>query len=906
MYLVNIFLANAIATTLTPKPPPPPPPPLKVEPLFLVKPVSLIQKVTELRLGTGIKDYKSGILAEGIKEKIIKSGTTIISSSDEDLFFELDNAVILAFTRAKDVIKRVDYEYTLLSVFKLLKEALMINLEKSKTSASRSFLQKMVRVLNFQDKLIDVYKLEPKYASLTLLSLLSMTRTIKENLLIDIARQVFNEEGFYKDFKVSHNSPSYFTNLMGDYLLSTFQKADYRFSPGSFEKDHFFFEHYGKGFDYYYLATDFEGIAEVADYRVALIKDLTDIVKEDETSEEVLEFWRDSATILLSSIVYEQLKDKKKPRETLWEMLPYGDRTVFYAGYHLESGSHSMIVEVVRRTADSFDVRVFNPSPNLIISPSNPGYIGVRFRAKEGAPLSTTYLTINMMVNEDKTLVPDSRQLGSILKTVPNSYLKEENVRVLPFVDLKVRGSKSLQECQFFDLESDTLTYNEAFQKFYPDIKDFAPEIKAPLYLFQKPQQSGTCSASSYWMYLRSRGVDGMNMEIKLRMRIVKRLLKILKLLTEITEAKPNFLKNMLDLFTKRLALRDHYSVDGPAKEPKFPIPKIKNIYNDYSKGQAMLMRQNGLEPFMEPFISMPFFFKALANGSIHELYEWIMRVTTFDKEIGKELWTAFESEKVEAEKGLLDYDFDELKHQFNENVARPAQVIEFANNPPEIYLNPEERSEILETESADEEEGEEEENEEDEDQEEGETEKAEETGKESGAEVEKEAQAQKKESYSDLLDKKKYEHSEEQRKLLSKIEEVCLVDNTEDQGFVSSCFPLLYEAVEGFNFDDRDLATLNLKIKSHFEKKKDSIERYACKLLYQKLFPYSRFYKHEFFYLPVLEEISRSCTSPQIKAKKDFTDKTREECRKLDPFDFSNAKQVLFCNYLREVLKLV
>ena len=811
------------------------------------KPQPFIDRIVDLwnenKLGYSGTSLSVDKYIEYIVQGIEKAGVEGISQ-EYLVFSQLNVTIKRAIEMAINKVERFDYQFTLLSVLKLLREhASSIN-PKSATSLQVLF-HDFISVLEFQIELFESYYIKGKYITFTLIGLLSMTRLLKQSELLVITKEIFTEDELLKDYHEALNSPSYFTNLMGDFLLSSFREAQYFYNPKAPKTMEPLFRSF-YGVSYETLAYEFEGITERADFRVALVKELSDVIKD-----ESLELWRDAVTIMLSAIIYES-SNENKLREELWKLIPIGERTAFYAGYAVKEGGHAMIVEVNRKKSEEFNIRLFNTNNHTDFSPGHPAYLDITSSSKD-KPIA---LCLNMKVEEDGVLVPSNNYLDAVLEEHQIPFANQ-NTRFLPFIDFTVKGFDALQEVNFYHFYDRKFSNSEMLKKIYSDsLISLTSRITAPLYLFQKEQQSGVCAASMNWVYLRSKGFEGMSMEIKFRMRLVRRLLELLDHYEKLTSKTPEFVGKMIELRTKKETLATFYSDDSHI--PRFPSESLKKIHDGYLTDIKSLMKKKGFEPLVEPFITMPFYFKALANGTIHELYEWIMHVTAFDKELGVKLWKVFESEKIDKLE-LLDYNIKALKDMFEKKLDKPILVIQFVNEVPKKVEEPKK-----------------------------------ELPKKAVSQIEEDTEL------------RRYKHTVRQNELLNSIEKMCLKKKAKDSDYESSCFPLLVDAEYEFGIRDIDLSFIYLRLKTKFEKQKDNLDPCACELLQRKnSLPHNKNGDY-IFYTKVIRDIASSCEVPQIQDKKDMKMEI-EKCKVLlQELNFAKAQDFLFCEFLYKRLLMI
>lgn len=802
----------------------------------LVKEPTKESRILELRKQTGFTTDDAEDYFTDIKKKAVELFT---SEKEGDLFENLKTVIQSTIKQASKKIDNSDYTIILLSSLKLFKDSILLAKDKGELIKS---LEKFSASLNYQNDLFEKYELVRRmFAPFTLIGVLSLTRSLSLPTLLEMTRTLFKISEENVLLNSAMNSSKMFSNLMGDTLLWTYSEALNLYKE---ESSLNFKKYYGIYSEE--LVSELQGIRFTEEFKILTLKLVTEFVEKDEKD---LELWRDMTTAMLSCMVYGAF-NKEEARQELWKLIPVKDRALFDSFYKLESVGHAMLVEVERINEDGFGIRLFNSNNETLGNLGHAGYIIVDTKTKDKEE-TVTALTLNMKIDDEKTLkyLDKNRNLAKVLHK--SNLLSYENIRFLPFVDFTIDSFKELSESQYFSVvKNEEPDEEQVVKKLYPKQKSSLSIVKAPLFLFQKQQSSGTCVASSLWVYLRSKLEIGMKVEIKLRMRLVTVLFNILKPFFALKDdKKEEFMRIVLKGHAIDRAISREFS-DDLIKE-KEANQKALDIFIDREKFDLHLAQ----------FIPNINFFLYLANNTIHEAFEWILHVQSYDRALAKSLWDLFESEKTD-DFAVLDCDFKQLRNDFERK--KPVTKIEFINTFSE--------SREVQSDSEDEEEKE-----------------------------------------RTLKKLTKHTITKDQEKLLEKMSAECLDKKPkEDKKYAETCFPLIVESLELFSLDDGVFGEMNLEIAKKWKVDYHYINTFSSYLLYRYIetlikdaWQYKESSKkNNLFYFNTLRKMASNFDASDIIEEGKtlvFNDKEFEKCEDVDYLDFKGdeAKKAIYCYFL-------
>ena len=590
---------------------------------------------------------------------------------------------------------------------------------------------------------------------------------------------------------------------------------------------------------------------------VLLLKELTEFITLN-NFKSLYETWRNLAITLLSSAVLLIKDDDFATTSSMWKMIKTEDRAAFLAYYEIGKASHVMLVNVLRKGGNEFNVRLFNSAYEQASALGHPAYLFINEaqKDKKGKDIFTA-LTLNMEASTTTPqvlLMTDERNdISKLESSALNSSLND--IRFLPFVDLASLSISDLTKSEFFQFrDKKGRTIDEVFEKLYPKEKQVVSKIDVPSYMFQKRQQAGTCTVSSLWAYLRT---DPWKfwVEIMLKMKFVARLVEVLD---PVVRLKQQEQETLVELSRKK---EDAYRRYGELKAVSTTSRSyLEELSNEVRISEIMikdLMSKHGISSTVEPFLPALSYFKALANGTIHDIFEWIMHVAGFDKSLAINLWRAFKYEfsKLNDFESFYDCDFEELEKRFSEC---PALNIHFINKAPEprIDFNFE------------------------------------------GFEFEDEENEEEDELKEDGRRYKKYEHSVKQKILLFEIEKECVEKEFAGKDYSFKCFPLLIDSIHVFKHNDIDLADINKKIDAKWHKNGKNSQPCTLSLFIKNLdshldsIPVTM--KANIFYYKNAAELAKECKVDTVIDD----DKILDRCSKVDYLKFKekNAKLALYC----------
>ena len=102
--------------------------------------------------------------------------------------------------------------------------------------------------------------------------------------------------------------------------------------------------------------------------------------------------------------------------------------------------------------------------------------------------------------------------------------------RCLSFVDMPALSEDQIKQTGYYYVTDST--GEAAIKKLYRNKHSAQSPPTDPL-LYERPQQAGTCAASSKMFYLRSFGLKGRALEIDFKVELIKQLLSRIKLVHE-------------------------------------------------------------------------------------------------------------------------------------------------------------------------------------------------------------------------------------------------------------------------------------------------------------------------------------------------------------------------------------